>query len=248
MSGPPGFASPRWRRRPSVPVLAAIGVVAAGVAAGSPTLVVAGPLAVAADVHRRHLAHRRRRAEALADAVPALVDELLQRLRGGASLAGSIHAALSADRVDGEGATALRRRLAPVSAGLAAGLGLAASLGRVDGAVGVGEVDGIGLTVQTLRVLVLRGGPAVPSLERLDDTLRSSRAVELEARAQAAQATASSAALAVLPALFAAGLAALDHRVARFYAFEPLGAACVVAAAALSYGGWWWMQHLVDRP
>lgn len=99
--------------------------------------------------------------------------------------------------------------------------------------------------MSTMAVLVERGGPALPSLERLSDTLRSSQALQAENEMQAGQATASSAALVALPGLFIAGLAVADERLRRFYFLEAGGAACLLGAGLLSYFGWWLMQRLI---
>ncbi len=101
------------------------------------------------------------------------------------------------------------------------------------------------LVSTTVAVLVARGGAALPSLERLSDTLRSVEATEAEARAQAGQATASATVLAVLPAVFAAVLAVADPRLRTFYVSQVLGALCLAASVVLSHLGWWLMHRLI---
>lgn len=137
--------------------------------------------------------------------------------------------------------------LARMGAALDAGTGLEAALHRAAGWVPAGaRTDpGLALMFSTLLVLVQRGGPALPALERLSDTLRSGQAVDDETRVQASQATASAVALAGLPLLFVVGLALLDSRLARFYLFQPLGAVCLAVAGVLSYIGWWWMHRII---
>ncbi|MDH4363160.1 MAG: hypothetical protein OEY70_03605 [Acidimicrobiia bacterium] len=184
---------------------------------------------------------------------------LLQHLKAGSSLAQSLRAVTSAPSPSycpGPGPVRSAHPgpdevLAGIRAAADAGAGLEMALARSAAlAVGSGPVgdDGtrVGLLVRTLLVLVQRGGPALPALERLDDTLRSARWVEQETAAHASQATASALALAALPALFVAALALLDADLARFYAFHPLGAACLSASALLAYVGWWWMHRLVS--
>jgi tight adherence protein B len=190
---------------------------------------------------------RRQHHHALADEVPPFVDELIQQLKAGRSLAQALRTTLLASSFGGAAPRAssspLHEALRPLHEALAAGTGLEEALRQVRGSAPP-EVE---LVVDTLGVLVHRGGAALPSLERLSDTLRSAQWVDSEVRAQAAQATASATVLAGLPALFVVGLAALDGRMAGFYLYEPAGAACLLAAAGLSYLAWWWMDSLVGR-
>lgn len=212
-----------------------------GVVVASPVAIVGPWLIAAGIVHHRHHRARRRRRQALDEALPLFVDALMQRLKAGGSLAQALRATI--------GAPAVESRLVALRTGLRAGLGLDRALARQRSApVEDGSVAGpsLDLVVTTLAVLVERGGPALPSLERLNDTLRSAGWIEAEARTQAAQATASAAVLAALPAVFVIALVLLDDRLARFYAFDPVGSACLLGAATLAYGGWAWMQHLTE--
>ena len=112
----------------------------------------------------------------------------------------------------------------------------------------VGSPDGR-LVEATLGVLVQRGGRAVPSLERLNDTLRSAHALRAEVVAQAGQATASASLMAALPAVFVAALALADERLWAFYLYRPTGTACLLTSAGLSHLGWWSMQRVIEaRP
>ncbi|MEZ5407775.1 MAG: hypothetical protein R2761_07105 [Acidimicrobiales bacterium] len=191
---------------------------------------------------------------ASADRTIELVAALLQHLKAGSSLAQSLRAVTSGPGAGPRPVPSAHpgpdevlagiRAAADAGAGLEMALARAAARAAGAGMVG-GDGGGVGLLVRTLLVLVQRGGPALPALERLDDTLRSARWVEQETAAQASQATASAQALAALPALFVAGLALLDADLARFYAFHPLGAACLTTSALLGYAGWWWMHRLV---
>ncbi|MFV0257191.1 MAG: type II secretion system F family protein [Acidimicrobiales bacterium] len=228
----------RSRRVGRRPVIG--GVVAAsasGVIAGSPLLTVAPALLVGAAYHRRHRAAEHRRRVRLAEDLAAYVDELIQRLVVGGSLAAAVRdpGALA------DPASPLHQVLAPVRTALDDGAPLDDALAALPDPA----PPGVELLVGTLRTLVDRGGPAVPSLERLSDTVRSAHALDQELRAQAGQATASAGALTLLPGLFALAMAALDPRLASLYLRHPAGAACLVGAGLLSHAGWWWMDRLV---
>ncbi|MGI9611555.1 MAG: type II secretion system F family protein [Acidimicrobiales bacterium] len=178
--------------------------------------------------------HRRVSAE-----LPPYLDALAQRLAAGGSLAQALQ--------ETPAEPALAARLHPLHSGLSLGLGLERSISVLrarltDDSARPAALD---LLVDTLDVLVVRGGPALASLERLNDTIRSAAWVEAEVRLQAGQATASAAVLAGLPFLFAGGLAALDHRLANLYLREPIGAGCLLVAFSLSMIGWRWMTRLV---
>ncbi|MEL7207301.1 MAG: hypothetical protein AAGK32_03555 [Actinomycetota bacterium] len=112
--------------------------------------------------------------------------------------------------------------------------------------VGLDAVVDDELVATTLQVLTRRGGRALPSLERLSDTLRSAHAMEREARAQAGQATASAALMVILPLAFAVALALIDDRLRTFYLWHPLGTACLAVAVALSHLGWWLMERTIE--
>lgn len=252
---PGPLAAPRVRPGPTAFALALAGLVA-GLLAGSPTLMVGGPLAAACAWHWRRAAGVTAGRSAAADRTIELVAVLLQHLKAGGSLSQSLRAATSG-LPPGTGpvpavSAGPDEVLARIQAAADAGAGLETALARVAAnRAGVGPAaagpdrSGVTLLVRTLLVLVQRGGPALPALERLDDTLRSARWVEQETAAQASQATASALALAALPGLFVAVLALLDTDLARFYAYHPLGAACLALAALLAYSGWWWMHRIV---
>lgn len=256
-----------WIRPGSLALAVAIGGVTVGLVAGSPALAVGGPLAVGCTWHRRRAAAASARRRAAADRTIELVAVLLQHLKAGGSLSQSLRAATSGRVSSSRAGSAPAAGMGPdevlsgIRAAADAGAGLELALARAAGTRGSGAGPGssvvsgagrkgahgsdVALLVLTLLVLVQRGGSALPALERLDDTLRSARWVEQETAAQASQATASALALAALPALFVTVLALLDADLARFYAFHPLGAACLAGSAALAYAGWWWMHHIV---
>ncbi len=243
-----------WLRPGSAGLVAAALGAAAGAITGSPALMVGGPLAASCAWHWRRAAAATAGRAAAADRTIELVAILLQHLKAGGSLSQSLRAVTSdrgprsapAGRSGPDDVLAGIRAAADAGAGLELALARAAATGRAGpGAVRAAGGNGVALLVRTLLVLVQRGGPALPALEQLDDTLRSARWVEQETAAQASQATASALALAALPALFVAVLALLDADLARFYAFHPLGAACLAGSAVLAYGGWWWMHRIV---
>lgn len=229
---------------------------AAGLVVGSPAMTVGGPLAAACTWHWRRMAAGAAGRRAAADRTIELVAVLLQHLKAGASLSQALRAATTRREAGGGDAAPLGGGgsgpddvLAGIRAAADAGAGLEMALARAGRRAGAGGsgATAAALLVRTLLVLVQRGGPALPALERLDDTLRSARWVDQETAAQASQATASALALAVLPALFVVVLAVLDADLARFYAFHPLGAVCLAGATLLAYAGWWWMHRIITR-
>lgn len=252
--------SGHWRHtvvdRPGLVAAAVVAAMAGGWWVGSPAAVVGPPLVAAGARHWAQVTlHKNERARAAALTL-ALVDALIQQLRGGRSLAQAVRS-VTEWRSPGPGALSAANHpaLSRLRAGLNAGAGLEVALARASGwapggparsVPGLGD-DGLGLTFAALLVLVQRGGPALPALERLDDTLRSAHWVEQEARVQTAQATTSAVALAAVPVLFAAALALLDPDLARFYCFEPLGAVCLTVSGLLSYLSWWWMHRIIWR-
>lgn len=211
-------------RRRAVPLAALVVLTASvvgGIALGSPAVAVVTPLAALWGWHAWRQALVVARTQERRRRRVERVDELIQQLKAGASLGAALRADGSAPRFD---------RAAVERAGS----------GRVEE-----TTEGDVLVATTVAVLAARGGAALPSLERLSDTLRSADAATAEARAQAGQATASATVLAVLPGVFALVLAAADARLRTFYLVEPLGALCLAASVALSHLGWWLMQHLI---
>ncbi len=236
-------------RRRSTIALAAVAIgCSLGVVVGSPTVVVGLPLLAAGGWHQRRSGVRRRRSAALADELPRFVDALIQRLKVGGSLAEAIKAT--------NGSEPFEATLAALRQGLAVGRPLREAL---EGLVAhsdtqseptdrSGSLRGFQLFATTMIVLVERGGPALPSLERLNNTLRSARWIESEVEAQAAQATASALLLAALPGVFVVALGLMDDGMADFYIKRPAGTACILVAGCLSYLGWLWMQRLTGPP
>jgi len=221
--------------------LLALGLVASAVGVGvsSPALTVGGPLGALIGWHWRRQVDRDRRLVASRSEVIDLVDRLIQRLKVGGSLRSTLR------HTGGDRFLVSATTLAAPSAAKPVFMATAT---RADSpAAGPADSTRVDerLLSSTVAVLVERGGPALPSLERLSDTLRSAHALEAESRLQAGQATASVAALVALPSLFIAVLVAVDQRLRRFYLFETGGAVCLLSAVALSYTCWWLMQRLI---
>lgn len=256
-SPPAGFRAMSPLRPGTLALALGVAGAVTGLAVGSPALTVGGPLVAACAWHWREAAAVAAGRRAAADRTIELVAVLLQHLKAGGSLSQALRAATAGGR-PGDGPVPAAgvgpdEVLAGIRAASDAGAGLERALARAadrrarsDASAGPGgSGSDVALLIRTLLVLVQRGGPALPALERLDDTLRSARWVEQETAAQASQATASALALASLPALFVVVLGLLDADLARFYAFHPLGAVCLGGSALLAYAGWWWMQRII---
>lgn len=207
-------------------------LVVAGVVVGSPLIGVTAPLvAVLVVVERRR--RRRWRADlARADALPAEIDHLIQRLRAGASLSMACRS--------------LGRHLGPLQA-IADGLRRGAGLVDATRSIGPDADPSLRLVATTLRLLATNGGPAVPALRRLRHTLIGRSHRRRRAQAQAASALSSAALLVLAPVLFALILAGTEPALARFYLYQPVGAACATASILLSAAGWWWIHRRVGR-
>lgn len=226
------------RAQPVIMWAAAATAVVVGVLGASPTVAVVGPLLVVIVTVEQRRARVQAGRRASTARLPATVDQLIQHLRAGRSLAEScrlieapttIAAApdpfrpLVAQLRD-------RRRLAEAAAELA-------------------ETDDpdVRLIAVTLRVLAENGGPAVPALQRLRHTLQGVVHGRQRAAAESSQALASATLLVLAPGLFAAMVATVDSQAAALYLHEPLGTGCLAAAIGLSWGGWSWMQRIVRR-
>lgn len=178
----------------------------------------------------------RRRSDALEAELVALVDDLAQQLRSGATLAsgfGSVVAArpLTADLLSG------------VLGGVAAGRRLPDSLDEV--AERSTSPEPLRLLSASLAVLVSTGGSVGPGLERLSQTLRSSRAAAIEARTHASQALASAGLLALLPLIFSVLLGMVEPAARGFYLTSVTGGSCVAAMVVLVALGWRWTEHAI---
>lgn len=188
---------------------------------------------------RRSFAAPRRRRRGTDELLDHL-EAVLQHLRAGATLLAALRQAPSGP--------ILAATLRPLRAGLAVGLGMDRSIELQRRRSAGDDPPALDAFVDAIAILHGRGGPALPALERVDDTLRSARAIEAEVEVGAGQAMASAALLAALPAVLIVGLSALDARLAAFYLSDPVGTVCVATTGMLSYGSWWWMTWLVRAP
>ncbi|MEM9565168.1 MAG: hypothetical protein AAGA93_21270 [Actinomycetota bacterium] len=215
----------------------------------SPLVTIVGPLLALIAIGEARRRRRRRRAIAEADALPVLVERLIQQLRSGASL---LQACRQADEP-----LLMTGRSRSVTAN---GPGSAGPLGSLIDAIDGGETlaeasrhlgstadPSLRLLAMTLEVLADNGGPAVPALQRLRHTLVGRAHRRHRAEAQAAGAVASAALLALAPALFALVLAGLEPDLANYYLHETGGLACAAVSIGLSSAGWWWMQRSLDH-
>lgn len=206
-------------------VIAAAGTIVVGLAIASPLIVVMAPTMVIIWETRQRRAASKRASRDRAEKAIDQVDCIIQHLKGGHSLG-----------------RAVAQTYPPVAKAVSAGIGMGDSIDRIQ----AGQHPQIRLVAATLKLLMHRGGPAMESMERLSDTLRSARRVDLEVATQATQATASATALAALPVVFAVLLALVNRQMALFYLFDPLGAGCAWISAVISFAGWMWMQRLIS--
>lgn len=223
------------RRSPEL--IGAPALAAAGWLLGSPVILALGLIAYVAV--RVGLNRRRRRnlAGELDEALITLIDDLSQQLRSGAVLGSSFCSLVAADgRLSasfGEAATAV-----------GVGAGLQSELQRV---AERSPADGVRLVAIALSVLVRSGGPSVPALERLAQSLRDRRASLDERRLQSSQARASAAVLGLLPVVFAVVAAALDPDVRHFYLRTLAGASCLLLMVGLVGACWLWIDILTEE-
>ncbi|MEL6983999.1 MAG: hypothetical protein AAFO29_16365 [Actinomycetota bacterium] len=213
----------------SLPIVAVVGVVIA-----SPLVAVTGPVVVALALGEVRRRRRWRHEVAQADALPLVVDQLVQRLRAGSSLA---RACRSLDPGPG----------GDVVAPLIEALGQGRTLRQASQALGVTTDPSVRLLSTTLGLLAANGGPAVPALRRLRHTLVGRSHRHRRASAQAASALSSAGLLVLAPTAFGLVLAGTEPDLARFYGHDPIGAACATGSVLLSALGWWWIHRLVGR-
>ncbi len=214
-------------------LLAVVGCEVMAVIWRSPALATAAPLLALmahlglARVNKRKARQRFRRA------LPGFTDELAQHLRSGGSLSSGFA------RVARESPEVLTV-LEPVVRSIDAGE-------RIEVALAIFETpdEALRLVLLTVRLLVTTGGPASSTIDRVGENVRAVIASEEEAKALAGQGTASAAVLAALPVGFGALTAFSNSDVARLYAFEWVGAACVVTSLLLTGAGWFWIDSLM---
>lgn len=225
------FKWPRHVRAPWLMVLIGIEVFAAILR--SPALLVATPIAALLGYRGSVRLRSRRSRQRLQAALPAFTDELAQQLRSGASLSGSfVRVARESPHIIGA--------VLPAVQALDAGERMEVALQRLET-----DDEVLRLVLLTIRILVTTGGPAAETVERMGENVRSVIAGEEEAKALAGQGTASALVLAILPIAIGAMAAFSSSDVARLYAFEWIGAACVSASLLLTGAAWFWMDSLL---
>lgn len=258
MSGP-GHAHRPWsdvgpHRMVAIAALAAVVVLAAGLAMASPTVATSGPLVVGVGLlewQRRTAVGRARRST---EVLPSIIDRLIQQLRSGASLR---QACVDLGDPNFDGSASLEALTNSLGAGHTL-VDAAKELLAVTDPEPVPsgpwfrwhrgpEANGseVRLVATTLLVLAENGGPAVPGLQRLRHTVVGIVQARRRAHAESAQGLASAGLLIVAPGLFAVAVAAVDGAAADLYLFEWIGAICVLSGVMGSWLGWWWMNRIV---
>lgn len=127
-------------------------------------------------------------------------------------------------------------------AGLRSGASLPQAYRAVIGFTGPSRLTTDRLVTVTVEQLLAKGGPAIPTLQRLRHTLIGRVNGRRLAEVESAQALASARLLLVAPLIFAVGVSAVDPAVAHFYRADPVGSLCVFFAIALAWVGWLWMS------
>ncbi len=206
-----------------------IGAAAAGVILGSPLVMLGGPVTAAA-IDRVRTSRR-----AASDAVASearlveLVADVSRGLRSGWPLARAIDNALNDDWVE-------------LRIWLDTGSRLSEAL-----VMAPADNDDQRLVLDTLGLLLERGGAALVTVERLAGVLDARAVARDGARTRAAQARASAWLVSALPLAFAAAVAMVDARAMSFFVATWAGAACLVGSVVFSTIGWWWMNRLTEE-
>ncbi len=209
-----------------------------GVAVSSPTIAVVGPILVGITAVEWRRARVRAGRRAATARLPAVVDQLIQQLRAGRSLAESCRL-IDSPTVVGPAPDPLLQLLTRLRA--------RRPLAEAAAELTATDDPDVQLIAATLRVLANNGGPAVPALQRLRHTLIGVVHGRQRAAAESSQALASATLLVLAPGLFAATVATIDAQAAALYLYEPLGTGCLAIAVGLSWGGWSWMHRIVGR-
>jgi len=224
----------RWRAlMPALlAVLAAAAVAAslAGPAAGVAVTAVGAALAGYA-----HVSRRRRRIAALVDALPMLVDRLMQHLAAGHSVANALQRGISGLPPD------LREMLIPAVIRLQGGETPAAALGHVARRLGVRELRMIALAISAN---ARYGGSLSRILANLVRQMRDQDRTRREFAALSAETRATSWVLVALPLLVAGALLLVNPAHFRFFVVDPLGRVFGVLAGGGLAGGLWVMRRL----
>lgn len=211
---------------------AVFGVLVVGWLAESVVVVALGLVLISASRRFANLTHHRREDLRLDSALITLADAIGQQLRSGGVLASSFSSLVVAD-------PNLTKVFGTAADTAAAGGSLHRELRR---AAERDNRDGVRLVAVALAVLIESGGPAVPALERLAQSLRDRRAGLDERRLQASQARASALVLGVLPAVFAVVAAAIEPAVRTFYLHTVAGAVCLFVMSSLVLACWLWID------
>lgn len=217
----------------------AVTVAAVGVAVWlrSPTIVLVGPWLAWFGWRQRRASQRRASQRQLQSQLIDVVDATILQLRSGQPLPVAFQRSLDDPA------------LARIGESVRPFVDLVRSGARFDEAIDLvarlSSDRGLRLLAATVSTLSVHGGPAVASLERLNDTLRARRSAHQEGRAQAAQAMASAAVMASLPVVFGGVVAIIEPALASFYLRHPLGTICVAVSAALTSLGWLWMERVI---
>ena len=199
----------------------------------SPALAIATPLAAVMAHFAVTRLRNRKAGQRFQRALPAFADELAQHLRSGGSLSsGFVRVARESSDVFAI--------VEPVVRGIESGERIEVALERFQP-----PDEALRLVLLTVRILVTTGGPASGAIERVGENVRAVIASDEEAKALAGQGTASATVLAVLPLGFAALAALSSDDIARFYAYEWSGAACVAASILLTGASWFWIDSLM---
>ena len=219
---------------------AAAVLVVAGSAAtlGVAPSAVAGAATAAAGPAGLHAA-RHRRARAMRDAVPGVLEAVARDLRGG----GTVGSALRG----------VAQRPGPLAAGAESvlsrhGLGLPIPAALERWAVELSSGAGGSLAAagpNALAVVAATGGRAADALDALAAAQRDRLAVAAEARALASQARLSALVVGALPLVSLFGSVMTGGAAGRVLVATPFGRAALVAGLALEAAGVWWMRRIV---
>lgn len=211
-------------------VLVLLAVVMGGVMVRSPLVALIAPVSatmLSRRAGRRRLLARSRRRE---EEVPRVLDAAIQRLGSGSSLGSALAEALAENPL-----LAVVPEVADALEGLRAGEAIEDELAKVAARL---ETGWAALLASTVDVMAATGGPRVPALERLADTLRDQQHARREAEAQSAQARASAVVMGGLPLGFALVVAAVSPDARTLYLYSWAGAACVAASLGLTAACW----------
>ena len=165
--------------------------------------------------------------------LPGLFDEVIRRMRAGATVPMAMAAAAAIGSAPGD-----RELAEAIDSGVS--LDIALDDWRRAAPTPSRRLAGV-----ALRLAAERGGPVAGVLGGVAESLRDRAALESEVRALSSQARASAVVMVLAPLAFAALAATLDDRIAAFLLADPLGWACIVGGLLLDLLGALWMRRLV---